>query len=353
MGPIVRYQYIAPQLERRGFARLVPETVSVGLAIFIIGLFKKVVLADGIGPFVNTIYALPAAGEPVTNLDAWAAAFGFQFQIYFDFSGYADMAIGLGKMFNVNLPINFDAPYRAVDRYDLWRRWHITFAQFMRAHVFVLLIRNKLFPVSGIAAMIVTVILAGAWHGIGVTFLLWGLLQGVILLWLHYSRDMRERLRGGKPEIAPRWLRIALCFFVTLLLGTLFRSKDLATAGAIYAAMFDPGAIAASVQDLWGRLFAGGAPLIDHEVQRMELVWIALMAAMVWIAPTTRAIFTDYWTAIDPRRPMPHYAYGLFPALERSIRFRLSAFHGILVAALLVWVFLSIEGTSRFIYYQF
>ena len=108
----------------------------------------------------------------MNGLQAWTAAIGFQLQLYFDFSGYADMAVGLGRLFNVNLPINFDSPYRATDRYDLWRRWHITFAQFMRAYVFVPLQKNKIIRLPGVAAMVVTVFLSGIWHGLGWTFLL-------------------------------------------------------------------------------------------------------------------------------------------------------------------------------------
>lgn len=355
MGPIVHHREIVPQLQRPAFLRFDWDTVSVGLAIFVIGLFKKVVLADGMAPFVNQIYAVAGTGGRIDWLQAWVAAIGFQLQIYFDFSGYADMAVGLGRLFNINLPINFDSPYRATDRYDLWRRWHITFAQFMRAYVFVPLQKNRIFRLPGVAAMVVTVFLSGIWHGLGWTFLFWGLLQGAVLIWLHYYRHAIKALRWQRWTSPPRAVRIATCFFVTVLIGVLFRAKDMAAAGAIYHGMLsvDLGGILGLLSTAAQKILPGMPRLNIYGVHLRDMLQILLMAAVVWGLPNLRSFFGRNWTALDPRGRPPAIAYGLVPALERRLHFSFSPRVALVLAAMLVLALLSLDETSRFIYYQF
>ena len=356
MGPIVHYREVVPQLKRPEFLRFDVQSVSVGLAIFIIGLFKKVVLADGAAPFVNQIYAAAGSGDHITWLQAWTAAIGFQLQIYFDFSGYADMAVGLGRLFNIRLPINFDSPHRATDRYDLWRRWHITFAQFMRGYVFVPLQKNRFFRLPGVAAMMVTVFLSGLWHGLGWTFLFWGLVQGAILIWLHFYRHAIRILRWQRWTTLPVGARIALCFLVTTLIGVLFRSKDLATAGTIYGALasINSANILVAIEQIVRNFLPGGIwPLEALGVSRRDILQILLMATVVWGLPGLRSYFGPEWTALDPRGRPPATARGLLPALESRLRFSFGLGTAAVLAAMLVFAVLALDETSRFIYYQF
>lgn len=355
MGPIVHYREVVPQLGRPAFLRFNMETVAAGLAIFVIGLFKKVVLADGAAPFVNGVYAAAASGEHVNWLQAWTATIGFQFQIYFDFSGYADMAVGLGRLFNIDLPLNFDSPYRAVDRYDLWRRWHITFAQFMRSYIFVPLQKNRFFRLPGVAAMMVTVFLSGLWHGLGWTFLVWGLVQGAILIWLHFYRRAIKALGWQRWTALPRYARIAVCFLVTTLIGVLFRSRNLATAGEIYRALASAGP-----GDVFAAMSLAAHNIVSpvHEpngfgVLRHDVGHILLMALIVWGLPNVRVFFGREWTALDPRGRPPPGAYGIAPALEKRLRFSFRPRVALILAAMFAIAVLSLDETSRFIYYQF
>src|SRR5207344_1397869 len=136
-GPIVRWNSFGRQLGDDARFRLDWSNVALGLTIFVFGLAKKVVLADSLSPHVGAVFDAAAKGDPVTAFAAWGAAFAFSAQIYFDFSGYSDMAIGLGLLFNLRLPINFAAPLRATSIIDFWRRWHISLSRFLRDFVYV------------------------------------------------------------------------------------------------------------------------------------------------------------------------------------------------------------------------
>ena len=136
-GPIVRWEELGPQLRDRTRYRPDWNNIALGLTIFTLGLAKKVLIADKLAPHVGPVFDAAARGEPLTALAAWGAAFGFSAQIYFDFSGYSDMAVGLGLLFNLRLPVNFAAPFRSTNVIDLWRRWHASLARFMRDFVFM------------------------------------------------------------------------------------------------------------------------------------------------------------------------------------------------------------------------
>ncbi len=223
MGPITPFPAIARQLADGALARAGSSDLAVGLAIFIFGLAQKLLFADQIGPAVDSVF-LAAQQAPISPAESWFAIIAFQLQLYFDFVAYTDMAIGLGRMFGIRLPINFDRPLIAIDRFDLWRRWHISFAIFMRNHVFFPLARRRHVPI--VAALAVTGILSGLWHGLGWTFVLWGLIQTVILLVAHEKRRLARR--RGEASLARRIGAIALTFLVSALIGGLFRSPTLA-----------------------------------------------------------------------------------------------------------------------------
>lgn len=365
MGPILHYRDIAPQLSVPGFGRLKLDDIACGLSIFAVGLFKKVMIADNIAPYVNRVFDMLAQGAAITPFDAWGAAIAFQFQLYFDFSGYADMAIGIGRLFGMRLPINFDAPYRAVDRFDLWRRWHITFSAFMRQYVFFPLAKNQLMPLPAWAALVITMIIAGLWHGLGWTFLLWGLIQALLLLGGHLVRHFRRARTGGNYKSGiSLGARITFTFLITALMGVLFRSQNLETAQNVYASLIGmdgfsvPRQIAlvweATLGSLLGTL---GLPLMSLPVVRPAMSWndlylLAFAAAIVWLAPTTHRLFEGVWTAIEPRaaRDVPR---SIENPIERRVRFSLTFGWAIFIASLLCISILFLDRASRYIYYQF
>lgn len=358
MGPIVHYRELVPQLLHKRFLDWDSTNFTLGLAIFTVGLFKKVVLGDGISPYVNEIYSIAQSGAHISMIDAWCASLGFTFQIYFDFSGYADMAIGLARMFNINLPLNFDSPYRAVDRFDVWRRWHISFSSFMRQYVYFPLARSKRLKIGSVMALLLTAMLSGFWHGLGWTFILWGSLQGLIMAASHYKRIFQRRWRKGLPQkrSGNRWFAISTTFFMTLGLGVIFRSKDLETASNIFTGMMgrDLIGLPLSIVDRADGVF--GTVELLHDGVGLSIVSIgdifllSVMVIIIWGFPNTRSIFRKYWTAIDQRKDKTAMEQTLF---GWHIYFKPNALWAFLFSLMLVASFIFMDGTSRFIYYQF
>src|SRR6195952_3334913 len=192
-GPILHHKDMIPQFERAETKRPDPHLILCGLIIFAIGLFKKTCLADGIQPLVSLAF-----GPNAPTFDqAWLGALAYTFQLYFDFSGYSDMAIGISLMFGIFLPLNFNSPYKATSIIDFWRRWHMTLSQFLRDYLYIPLGGNRHGRTLRYANLMITMLLGGLWHGAAWTFVVWGALHGAYLCINHAWK------RFG-PEVAPR-----------------------------------------------------------------------------------------------------------------------------------------------------
>ena len=178
-GPIVHHKEMLPQFLKKENMGLKANNVSIGLTIFLIGLFKKVVIAD-----TFTVWATAGFDTATTlNLfEAWATSLSYTFQLYFDFSGYTDMAIGIALLFNIKLPINFNSPYKATNIQDFWRRWHITLSRFLKDYIYIPLGGNRLSEFRTYSNLMATFIIGGLWHGAGWTFVFWGFLHGFALV---------------------------------------------------------------------------------------------------------------------------------------------------------------------------
>ncbi|MBW1885321.1 MAG: MBOAT family protein, partial [Deltaproteobacteria bacterium] len=190
-GPIVHHKEMLPQFNRASSA-LSPQDLATGVTLFAIGLFKKVVVADGIVVWVTPVFEAAKFGG-LAMLDAWAGTLAYTLQLYFDFSGYCDMAIGLGLMFGFRLPLNFDSPYRASSIIDFWRRWHQTLSRFLRDYLYFGLGGNRLGPTRRQINLMLTMLLGGLWHGANWTFLIWGGLHGCYLMLNHAWRGFFAR----------------------------------------------------------------------------------------------------------------------------------------------------------------
>lgn len=225
-GPIVLYQEMMPQFADESRRRFRSENFAKGLYIFLIGLFKKVVIADTVALFVNNGYS----SDGVTFSIAWAMTLSYSLQIYFDFSGYSDMAIGLGKMFNIDIPQNFLSPYLSKSITEFWRRWHITLGRAMKTYVYIPLGGNQKGKVRTIVNLVLTFLVSGLWHGAAWTFVVWGMAHGVFMMF--------ERLAKKPLAKIPGILRIAGTFLVVNCLWVLFRADSLAQAFSVYKAMF-------------------------------------------------------------------------------------------------------------------
>ena len=174
-GPIIHHSEMMPQFRESKTYHFQWENLAVGLGIFSIGLFKKVVIADGLSPHVADVFGAAAAGNSLYGTDAWAGVLSYTFQIYFDFSGYSDMAIALARMFGIILPLNFNSPYKAVNIIEFWRRWHMTLSRFLRDYLYIPLGGNRHGKFRRYLNLILTMGIGGLWHGAAWTFVLWGL----------------------------------------------------------------------------------------------------------------------------------------------------------------------------------
>lgn len=226
-GPLVRWGEIMHQFDERPYARPdAAERFARGLMLLTLGLVKKVVIGDTLATYVNPVFEAAAAGKVVTVAEAWQATLGFTFQIYFDFSGYTDMALGLALMFGVVLPPNFDIPYRATSLQDFWRRWHMTLSRFLRDYLYVPLGGNRKGLMVQLAALFATMTLGGLWHGAGLTFVAWGAAHGVALglgvLWRRAGLTM------------PAWLGWGLTLLFVMATWVLFRAPSFEAALTIY-----------------------------------------------------------------------------------------------------------------------
>ena len=184
-GPIVMQSDTIPQFRLAVFTSRAALSFLTGSTLFLIGLFKKIVLADGIAPTANAVFALAEGGQAIPFEAAWFGAFAYTFQIYFDFSGYCDMALGLALMFGIRLPINFNSPYRSLSIVEFWRRWHITLSRFLRDYLYIPLGGNRsgLLGIKG--NLVITMLFGGLWHGAGWNFIIWGGLHGAYLMINH------------------------------------------------------------------------------------------------------------------------------------------------------------------------
>jgi len=178
-GPIVHHSEMMPQFSNPWNLTKRYKNIALGLFIFSIGLFKKVVIADTFAVWANLGFD---KSEILSFFDAWATSLSYTFQLYFDFSGYTDMAIGIALLFNIKIPINFNSPYKAHDIQDFWRRWHITLSRFLKDYIYIPLGGNREGEVRTYVNLMATFIIGGLWHGAGWTFVFWGLLHGLALV---------------------------------------------------------------------------------------------------------------------------------------------------------------------------
>jgi alginate O-acetyltransferase complex protein AlgI len=266
-GPLTRYGAVAPELTAR---RESWDDAAAGAERIVIGLGKKLLIANACASVANEIFALSAGA--LTPAKAWIGAFCYAWQIYFDFAGYTDMAIGAGLLFGFHLPENFRDPYMAVSATDFWRRWHITLSQWFRDYVYIPLGGNRRGRARQLLNILIVWLLTGLWHGASWNFLLWG-------LWFALLLAMEKLWLGKLLERAPRAVGHLYAVFIILLGWVIFRSPDVQTIGTYAAALF--GGTAARADDagyLWLTLRQYGAPLLFAALLSTPLGKTALAA---------------------------------------------------------------------------
>jgi len=332
-GPILHHKQMLGQFGEPGRVRMTPLGWSVGGTLFAIGLAKKVLLADRLGDYAGPLFDSVSLGTVPSFVAAWAAALSYTFQLYFDFSGYSDMAVGLSLLFGVKIPINFSSPYRAANIIDFWRRWHISLSTFLRDYLYIPLGGNRHGRIRRYLNLMITMTLGGLWHGASWTFVAWGALHGLYLLVNHAWRAVRGSPDAGHGSPLTRCLCGLITFFAVVVAWVLFRANDFATAMRIFRGM-------AAVDTL-----ASGAAAFMSDTLIAPLgagvLWglLALSAVIVFAFPNSNDI-----------------AATVQNALERWSEERQSPFVALAAAAfgLLLGVgIVSMGRATQFLYFQF
>ena len=226
-GPIVHHSEMMPQFRRRETFSFHANNLILGSSFFTLGLFKKTVLADHLALLANPVFSIDPSAV-LTFMEAWIGVCAYAFQIYFDFSGYSDMAIGLGLIFGIRLPANFESPYRAASIIDFWRRWHMTLSRFLRDYVYIPLGGNRRGKARRYLNLMLTMLLGGLWHGAAWAFVVWGVLHGLYLCLNHAWLGIRNRYNiiNTIPTFFTTWAGRLLTFAGVCIAWTFFRTEE-------------------------------------------------------------------------------------------------------------------------------
>ncbi|MCX8091298.1 MAG: MBOAT family protein [Verrucomicrobiae bacterium] len=336
-GPIVHHKEMLPQFSQRGVFRFSPRDFAIGVSIFAVGLFKKAVIADGVAGYSTPVFDLAKNGGTPGFAQAWGAVLAYTLQIYFDFSGYSDMAIGLGRLFGIVLPLNFHSPYRAANIIEFWRRWHMTLSRFLRDYLYFTLGGNRRGPARRYLNLMLTMLLGGLWHGAGWTFVIWGGLHGVYLMINHGWRALRRRWGHDleRSSLAGRALSGAVTFLAVVVAWVFFRAETLPAALAMLGAMTDLSAL--------GEVTPAGLSAAARQIA----VTGALLC-VVWFFPNTQQIMAR----VGPALNFPESATGT-AAVARWWQWRPTAGWALAAAAVFLIAVLHLNKVTEFLYFQF
>jgi len=383
-GPIVHHKEMLPQFVHT-LSGIKLQNLIIGGTIFFFGLFKKVIIADGVSPYSDTVFAMAANGEVLTFLEAWTGALAYSLQLYFDFSGYSDMAIGLARMFGIKLPLNFNSPYKSRNIIDFWRRWHMTLSRFLRDYLYFALGGNRKGEARTYANLMIVMLLGGLWHGAGWTFVLWGALHGIYLLvnhaWQHLlaQRDDAALTSRGILKRSIGWLGTMAGHLLTLLAvvfaWVLFRAESVDTAANVYAGMIGlngialPGEWLQSQATLASALSSIGVqfqplaymgplftPLRDIAVLTGSQVQVdsvgTITAFLSLLIPIAFALFWPNTQQIM-RRYDPVVGYSPSGGLPEVMAWRINIPFAITTAMIAAYACFGSSVVSQFLYFQF
>jgi alginate O-acetyltransferase complex protein AlgI len=348
-GPIVHHSEMMPQFSARADKPFYWGNISVGLTIFIIGLFKKIVIADSLAPYVSLVYTSAASGETIDFYAAWVAALGYSFQLYFDFSGYSDMAIGCARIFGIRLPCNFFSPYKGKNIIEFWRRWHMTLSRFFRDYIYIPLKGSQHSPLRMTSNLLITMFLGGIWHGASWTFAVWGSLHGVYLainhLWNasvtpHFCKNLFYKFLA--------WL---VTFMFIVCSWVLFRAENFSSAQSILFSMFGGSGISVPRQAInYGMIPSSLMQTFDIQASMLSArAAMYLLGAMtvVFFLPNTHQLMSRYRPSVLP---------GNFSkrVLNPYLLWRPNKLWAIIILLILLIALSSmLYGKSEFLYYNF
>lgn len=334
-GPIVLYKEMIPQFEDISRRRFDVSSFSRGICLFVLGLSKKVLLADTFALVVNYGFAQTFSLDSVSTV---AVILSYTFELYFDFSGYSDMATGLGKMFNIELPVNFNAPYRSCSIKEFWQRWHITLSRFFITYVYIPLGGSRKGRARMLLNTFLVFLLSGLWHGAAWTYVAWGAMQGMLVVWDNLGIigiSGREEKRPARFHI-PAWLGWIFTFTLFNMSLFFFRSQSMAAAIQLFRNLFS-GTFNGKVYEIAAQL-----DLSELYVVRQVLDMAAPgLVNYMYLAFLLLLLVLSFFLVFGPT------------AYERTMRGELTSGRCWMICILLVWCIISLSQVSTFLYFNF
>ncbi len=330
-GPILHHKQMMPQFAHAKTYRISQENIAIGLTIFAIGMFKKMAIADPLSTFVGPVFAVSKHPGLLSTEEAWLGALAYCLQLYFDFSGYSDMAIGLSRLFGIKMPLNFNSPYKSTSIIDFWRRWHMTLSQFLRDYLYIALGGNRKGKTRRHINLLLTMLLGGLWHGAGWTFIIWGGLHGIYLTANHVFREFfppsNDKTVAARARAITGWLLTTLGVIFAFVV---FRATSVNDAMLVLLAMI--GAQSAIEGD-------AVIKFLEHADEGWDYVLLAGLIAL--FAPNTQEIMSRFQPASD--------------AVDSQTRWQWqpSILLALLTAVVLSYSIVNIGQVSEFLYFQF
>jgi alginate O-acetyltransferase complex protein AlgI len=335
-GPIILYGDIIEQLEKKISLRFFSKNFIIGLLIFNIGLFKKLCIADTLELFSNPIFTLAETNQTLTFLESWSGLISYSFQIYFDFSGYSDMAIGLAKIFGITLPINFNSPYKSYSIIEFWKKWHITLSNFFKLYVYFPIGGNKTGVVRQLINIFFVMLLAGFWHGASWNFVVWGGAHGIFIIMNHTWRIVTK---GWYEKSFVKYFNLLLTFLCVTLAWAFFRAETVNGALNIISGCFSSININLS-------LFFNQNQIDYYLPYVYQIKWFVLLFLIVWVFPNTNQILSYLESSNYRKKSITIYKYKIIT--NNSYIFLVIVSFFLFIAS-----FPSNQLNQPFIYFQF
>ena len=333
-GPIVRPNEFFPQLVGKKFFKFQAGRIAAGLTIFSCGLFKKVVLADGIARYSDSAFDAVAQGAVLSMIEAWSGTLSFTLQVYFDFSGYSDMAVGLGCLLGIRLPINFESPYKASSLIEFWHRWHMTLSRFVRDYIYIPLGGNRKGSLKRTGNIFIIMLIGGIWHGTGTTLIIWGSLHGIFLAINHFWRQLQNSLgySFGRKNFIYEISGCVITFITVAVLWILFRAEGLDVAVSI-------------IQSLFG---FQTSPEVDFNNIKISEDRLWFLILIVWFAPNMKEIMSKYFEGENVGVTQHNSVIG-----RRWYHWYPTTWWAAFTSILFIMSLLELTQGERFIYFQF
>lgn len=362
-GPVLHHGEMMPQFAKRNVGYVNWNNVAVGLSIFVLGLAKKILIADSVSEFSTPVFDAFKAGENLMFFEAWRGALAYTLQLYFDFSAYSDMAIGLSLMFNVRLPMNFNSPYKSTSIIEFWRRWHMTLSRFLRDYLYIPLGGSRNGNVQRYINLSVTMLLGGLWHGAGWTFVIWGGLHGFYLIVNHLWRTFKLRLHWKDGRGLAKFGAGLLTFLAVVVGWVFFRADSVTAALSMLKGMLGLNGVSlpASWEGYLGEYFINSSGVVFHDVG-FKVGETALILgvgfAITFFMPNVRELFQSWQPTCEDTKEKsnePKYISGLHKYFLSMFAWRGTTIQAICYGVMffLLISYMVPAGKSEFLYFQF